>query len=205
MVGRIVPATTDANRSEVAAALAYKGRLLARFANARLPRQTAQIATDASRKVPQRRLAPLRERLGAGHLPEAVSFAVAAWIRSCGGMDDDGIAFSVNDPLLEGWSGRPDQRAATPAETVAAFLSFSAVFGSGLGANAAVGGAIERALAAIAGRGVLAALAARGWNASRNTHQFAEDRPKWNKHGAGSEKTTPSPSIASGRPGRPAS
>lgn len=141
-----------------AAATAYTGRLKARYANSALAHRTAQIATDASLKVPQRLLAPLREQLAAGAPAKALTFAVALWIRSCGGIDDAGRPFEVTDPALAEWSGRPDQSTTSPEAVVDAFLGFARVFGSDLPARPGFRAALTEAYAAIRAKGVLAAV-----------------------------------------------
>ncbi len=136
----------------------YVRRLLVRFDNTALRHLTAQIATDASQKIPQRLLAPLRERRAAGARSPAMIFALAAWIRSCAGFDDSGAPLPVNDPVFERWSGKPDQRVAGVDETVRAFLSFTSVFGGEAASDAALAEDLRAALDGIRRSGVRAAM-----------------------------------------------
>ncbi|GGE11388.1 mannitol dehydrogenase [Aureimonas endophytica] len=145
---------------DAATAAAYRAALLPRFANPALPHRTAQIATDASLKVPQRLVSPARERLARGEGIEALVFAVAAWIRSSSGENDAGQAFAVADPALLAWPGRPAPRLGPEAETEA-FLRFEAVFGADLPKDPRFAVPLSRAVADIAAEGVLAAMAAR--------------------------------------------
>src|SRR3546814_14948731 len=62
-------------------------------------RSTRQIAMDGSQKLPQRLLAPIAARLAAGQGIEALSLAVAAWMRWQAGRDDLGNAHGVDEPL----------------------------------------------------------------------------------------------------------
>ncbi|WP_419992692.1 mannitol dehydrogenase family protein [Streptomyces boninensis] len=79
---------------------AYRASLLRRFANPALRHRTAQIATDGSQKLPQRLLAPARQRLSAGARPHWLTLAVAAWIRNVTARrTDDGAPLTVSDPL----------------------------------------------------------------------------------------------------------
>ncbi len=142
--------------------LAYTRSLLARFSNGALPHRTQQIATDSSQKIPQRILAPLRERLAAGQASPAMTFAVAAWIRSCGGLDDAGRPIPFGDPIFDAWKDQPDQRRTPAAEVVAAFLGLGPVFGSELPRHAAFVQELTQCYTAIADKGMTAALAARG-------------------------------------------
>ncbi|MBV1703179.1 MAG: mannitol dehydrogenase family protein [Hyphomicrobiales bacterium] len=158
----------DAYWREVAPTLAvgepaardYAARLAARFANRALPHRTAQIAMDASQKVPQRLLGGLRDLRKAGRPFGATAMAVALWIRSCGGFDDEGQAFAIDDPVFARWTGAPDQRSAGADEVVAAYLGFAAVFGDDLPRDGDFVDALARAYADVAGRGTLAAVRA---------------------------------------------
>ncbi len=89
-------------------AQAYTRALLQRFENIALHHLTAQIAGDGSQKLPIRILAPLRELRARGAPCDAVLFAVAAWVRSCGGTDDRGQPLPLNDPVFQAGPGQPD-------------------------------------------------------------------------------------------------
>lgn len=132
----------------------YTARLLTRFDNTALHHKTAQIATDASLKVPQRIVAPLRELVSKGRPAAMLCFALAAWIRSCQGRDEVGAAMPLSDPQLQNWPGLPGA-GVSAAETVRAFLGFCAVFGSGLRPNIAA--EVEASLTDIRNMGVLPA------------------------------------------------
>ncbi|WP_366513385.1 mannitol dehydrogenase family protein [Mesorhizobium sp.] len=143
---------------------AYTRKLLERFANPALGHRTEQIATDASQKVPQRILTPLRE-LRAKGLPNAhLVFAVAAWIRSCAGYDDSGKAFSLNDPTLTTWRGMPDQALCSAEETTSAFMSNSSVFGDELPRDIPFVHSVASALQIFRENGAVAAIAALSQN-----------------------------------------
>ena len=153
-------------RISAAKAQAYTRRLLDRFSNVALQHQTAQIASDASQKVPQRILAALRDRLDADAPAEAIIVSVAAWIRSCGGADDQGRPLRLNDPTFQAWAGQPDQRAASAEAIVDAFLSLSSVFGPDLPRHAAFRAALRDAYGAIRQNGVLGVLRQAGFTPS---------------------------------------
>jgi len=143
-----------------AVAATYGAALLPRFANRALPHRTAQIATDASQKVPQRLLSPLHVRRKAGESFGAILFAVAAWIRSCGGIDDAGRPFTVNDPMFERWIDKPTKKV-SPSANIEAFLGFESVFGATLREDPEVTSELKRLAEEIAEKGVLATLDAR--------------------------------------------
>ena len=132
----------------------YTARLLARFDNTALHHKTAQIAMDGSLKVPLRIVAPLRDLIAMGRPTPMLCFALAAWIRSCQGVDEAGRAMPLSDPILQGWPGLP--AAGVPvADTVRAYLGLTSVFGSGL--SDCLAPALETALADIRDFGVLPA------------------------------------------------
>ena len=132
----------------------YTQRLLARFDNTALHHKTAQIATDASMKVPQRIVSPLRALLAMGRPAPLLCFAIAAWIRSCAGRDEAGAPMPLSDPQLQGWLGLPAPDVPV-AETVRAFTGFAPVFGAGLDPDVSAG--IAAALTDIRTLGVLPA------------------------------------------------
>jgi fructuronate reductase len=133
----------------------YARRLDLRFANPALRHLTAQIATDASQKLPQRLLATLRDLRAAGRPVPVLTFALAAWMRSCAGVDEAGRAMTLNDPVLTGWADLPDP--ALPAEVlVRRMMSFAPVFGD-LGQDAGLTAAVAAHLQAIRDGGIRAA------------------------------------------------
>ncbi|WP_088184370.1 mannitol dehydrogenase family protein [Sphingobium sp. Z007] len=105
---------------------AYRRALMARFDNPTLRHRTRQIAMDGSQKLPQRLLAPIAARLDAGQRIDALSLAVAAWIRWQAGRDDSGTRHQVDDPLAAAMAATLADRQSA-AGRVAAMLTFDAV------------------------------------------------------------------------------
>jgi fructuronate reductase len=105
---------------------AYRRELMARFDNPTLRHRTRQIAMDGSQKLPQRLLASVEARLAAGQGVEALSLAVAAWIRWQAGVDDMGEPHKVDDPLAAQLAARLEG-ARDAVGRVAAILGFDAV------------------------------------------------------------------------------
>jgi fructuronate reductase len=136
----------------------YTRKLLARYENTSLHHRTAQIASDASQKLPQRILSAIRDCLARGWPCDPQIFAIAAWIRSCGGKDDRGRALPLNDPTFQAWTGQPNQRTAAPDSVVEAFLGLSAVFGEDLPRHPVFTAKLKEAYRAITSRGVLQAI-----------------------------------------------
>jgi fructuronate reductase len=58
----------------------YVESLKQRFRNPALKHRTAQIASDGSQKLPQRLLAPLRDRIAKGLSSPAIATAISAWM-----------------------------------------------------------------------------------------------------------------------------
>jgi fructuronate reductase len=130
----------------------YTARLLTRFDNTALNHKCSQIATDASLKVPQRLVAPLRDlRTQGAHTPH-LCFALAAWIRSCQGVDEAGHPMPLLDPQIQSWTAMPGLDVPV-ADMIRAFSAFQPVFGAGLDPRATA--AIEAAFASIRRLGVI--------------------------------------------------
>jgi fructuronate reductase len=121
----------------------YRRDLIERFANPALGHRCRQIAMDGSQKLPQRLLGTIRDRLQRGASIDALSLAVAAWIRYVRGMDEKGVAYEVQDPLAARLAPL-----AAGKDAVERVLSVKEVFGSDLPKNdafrAALVGWLER-------------------------------------------------------------
>ncbi len=137
---------------------AYKQQLRDRFSNKALKHRTWQIAMDGSQKLPQRLLESVRQQLaGNGHI-DILCLGVAAWIRYVSGVDEQGQAIEVSDPLSAELRALCDASAGNPAATVRAIVGLSKVFGDDLSQD-------ERFVATVIGwleqfyaRGVLATI-----------------------------------------------
>ena len=136
----------------------YTNCLIKRFLNPALKHRTAQIATDSSQKLPQRLLAPLAELADAKRPYSAVAYAVALWMRSCYGVDENGVASSVTDPALTAWRADRDFRAISAAEVVDGFLDFSSVIDSRWRERTEVIAAITKSLEHVNRFGTMAAI-----------------------------------------------
>jgi fructuronate reductase len=145
---------------------AYGARLLARFENPALGHRLLQIATDGSRKLPQRLVATLLELRRAGAPHDAPLVAVAAWIRLCAGRDEAGAALPLDDPLaarLRAAAGAPGE----PIEAVRAMLAIDAVFGDAGAVDPTLAADLASALGALRAHGSLGAIGADGALSSR--------------------------------------
>ena len=114
---------------------AYKSALIARFRNPALRHRTWQIAMDGSQKIPQRWLAAVRARLGAGKSIEAYALPLAGWMVYVAGRDEKGAAIDVRDPLRDELRRRADSAGRDAGALARALLGVEAVFGSDLPAD----------------------------------------------------------------------
>lgn len=105
----------------------YADALFDRYANPGIRHRTWQIAMDGSQKLPQRILGSLAANLSAGRDCPALCLAVAAWMRYVGGVDEQGQAIDVRDPLAARLRDA-SERADTPEGKVAALLGMREVF-----------------------------------------------------------------------------
>nr|WP_255733336.1 mannitol dehydrogenase family protein [Ruegeria sp. Ofav3-42] len=77
----------------------YASQLINRFSNSRLHHKTTQIAMDGSQKLPQRLLSSCADNLEQGRDWPLTALAVAAWMRYIRGVDENGVAVPVQDPM----------------------------------------------------------------------------------------------------------
>jgi fructuronate reductase len=136
---------------------AYRDALLARFANPALRHRTWQIAMDGSQKLPQRLLGTIRDRLARGLPVTRAALGVAAWMRYVTGVDEQGRAIDVRDPLAARLRQICEAAGGDPAALVDGLLQVAAVFGDDLPRHAGFRAALTAHLAALLGRGALAA------------------------------------------------
>jgi fructuronate reductase len=114
---------------------AYKTNLIARFANPALKHRTWQIAMDGSQKLPQRLVAPLRERFAKGLPAGAAALGVAAWMRYVTGLDEKGAAIDVRDPLAARFAALAREAGPVAERLAPALLTVKEVFGTDLVAD----------------------------------------------------------------------
>ena len=139
--------------------VAYRVRLLQRFANPALAHRTLQIAMDGSQKIPQRWLGTLRDRLAAGQPHGRLALAVAAWLHFLRGYDEARRPYSIEDPLAVPLAALVlDAGCQRDIEAeVRTLLAFEPVFGD-LAASASLVNAVAAALVALRERGIRGAL-----------------------------------------------
>ena len=119
-----VPPSTDLS--------AYKRALIERFKNPALKHRTWQIAMDGSQKLPQRLLGTIRDCLKLGAPFGCLALGVAAWMRYVTGVDENGRAIDVRDPLAERLRAVADAAGPDAKRLAPALLAVSEIFGSDL-------------------------------------------------------------------------
>lgn len=136
----------------------YSRQLIARFSNPALRHLTGQIAMDGSQKLPQRLLDSVRQHLARGSAWRHLALGIAGWMRYVAGIDEQGKAIEVVDPLLNEIQ-RVNQQYQDVAR-VAGLLAIPAIFGRDLPANGQFVEAVTQAYQRLSTQGAQAAVAA---------------------------------------------
>lgn len=110
----------------------YHQQLLNRFANKALKHRTSQIAMDGSQKLPQRLLESLRTQLKHNGQINIICLGVAAWIRYITGVDEQGNAIAVADPLAQELRALCEANKGDARTLVHKIVSLQKIFGKDL-------------------------------------------------------------------------
>ena len=145
-----MPEGTDLN--------AYATLLIERFSNPSLRHRTWQIAMDGSQKLPQRLLDPVRLHLQNASGWRHLALGVAGWMRYTQGVDEQGNAIDVVDPMLAEFQKINAQYQG--ADRVKALLGLSGIFADDLPQNADFVGAVTAAYQQLCERGARECVAA---------------------------------------------
>jgi fructuronate reductase len=138
---------------------AYQTTLIARFANPALAHRTSQIAMDGSQKLPQRLLAPIRDRLRSGAPIDHLCLAVAGWIRYAAGRDEQGRPIEVADPLAARFAAIAAEAGRDPGALTQGFLGLAEVFDADLPRDPRFVALLTGQLRSLIGRGARATIA----------------------------------------------
>lgn len=138
----------------------YKAALIGRFRNPALHHRTWQIAMDGTQKLPQRLLAPARERLAAGLPIDRLALGVAGWMRYVSGRDEAGRPIDVRDPLADRLAALAAEAGPSAERLAPALFGLSAVFGDDLPRDPRFTGPVTEALHRLFTRGAKAVVAA---------------------------------------------
>ncbi|MEP6825703.1 MAG: mannitol dehydrogenase family protein, partial [Ramlibacter sp.] len=138
---------------------AYRDALMARFANPALQHKVHQIASDFSKKIPQRWVPAASVRLAAGKPVEHLAFAAAAWMRYCLGHDESGEGYRLSDPFAPALAAAAQASRGNAEATVRALMGIESIWGDGLARDPRWTGRVCHWLGRIHAAGLLAALA----------------------------------------------
>ncbi len=109
----------------------YADLLIARYSNPALRHRTWQIAMDGSQKLPQRMLDSVRWHRAHQRSFPLLALGIAGWMRYVGGVDEQGTAIDVCDPLLSAIQ-EAVKSSAEGENRVNALLGIEAIFGNEL-------------------------------------------------------------------------
>lgn len=137
----------------------YADMLITRYSNPALRHRTWQIAMDGSQKLPQRMLDSVRWHLVKGSDFSLLALGIAGWMRYVGGVDEQGAAIEVSDPLLAILQQTVQQSAEGEAR-VQALLGIEAIFGNELPHEKAFVGQVTQAYLQLLKNGAKATVAA---------------------------------------------
>jgi fructuronate reductase len=137
----------------------YRDALLQRFANPTLQHSVHQIATDSSQKISQRWVPSALAALQAGLPVERLAFAAACWLRYCRGVDEQGRAYVLADPLADTLTALANAAADDLDTLVATLGRLPAVWGEALPRSAPWLAGVTTQLKNISSHGMLKAAA----------------------------------------------
>lgn len=144
---------------------AYARQLIERFSNPSLRHRTWQIAMDGSQKLPQRLLDPLRLHLANGTDFRYLATGVAGWMRYLRGVDQQGKAIDIVDPLSDRFHSI-SQQYPDDDRYITALLDISTIFASDLAASQPFVSAVKQAYQQLSQSGAEAAIASLSRRAS---------------------------------------
>ena len=136
----------------------YADSLIARYENTALAHRTWQIAMDGSQKLPQRMLDSIRWHLAKGSNWSLLALGVAGWMRYVDGVDEQGNAIEISDPLKADIAAKVAQSEQGTAR-VQALLSLTAIFGDDLPGNPVFVEGVMQAYRVLLEKGAKAAVA----------------------------------------------
>jgi fructuronate reductase len=110
---------------------------------------------DGSQKLPQRLLGTIRDRLAADLPIDRAALGVAAWMRYVTGIDENGRAIDVRDPLGVRLGAICASAGGDPKQITNGLLRLTEVFGDDLSQSDAFRGLLVRHLASLLQKGAL--------------------------------------------------
>ena len=114
----------------------YRDALIQRFGNPYLKHSVHQIATDSSQKIPQRWPPSILGQMAKGQSFEHHALATAIFLRYTLSVDEQGHAYTLNDPQAESLLAIGANQVADAAGSLKAMLSRQDLWGTELPNNA---------------------------------------------------------------------
>lgn len=115
----------------------YRDALIARFGNPYLKHSVHQIATDSSQKIPQRWPPSVLGQIAQGASFEHHALAAAVFLRYTLGVDEQGNAYTLNDPQADSLVALGATQRREPETCVRALLAREDLWGNALPGHAA--------------------------------------------------------------------
>ncbi|ORT49736.1 hypothetical protein ST37_15405 [Vibrio sp. qd031] len=131
----------------------YKDQLIERYENKALQHRTWQIAMDGTQKVPQRFLQTIDYSLNNGISIRGLCLALAGWIRYVSGVNEQGQAIDVQDPLKQQLAQIWLQAGSDLEKALDGFLSLHSVFEKDLASNQTFRAELQSALETLFSKG----------------------------------------------------
>mgnify|MGYP000464542183 CR=1 FL=1 len=110
----------------------YRDALISRFGNPYLKHSVHQIATDSSQKIPQRWPPSVLGQIAQGASFEHHALATAVFLRYTLGVDEQGQAYTLNDPQAESLMSLGANQRTEPKACVHALLAREDLWGHAL-------------------------------------------------------------------------
>lgn len=127
---------------------AYANQLIERFSNPSLKHKAWQIAMDGSQKIPQRFGGSLAYHLENNSDFSLIALSIAGWMRYVAGVDEQGNAIDVRDPMADSLKKICDQHGFN-SSVVPTLLAIEAIFPEEIGTNPTVIDAVSSAYQAL--------------------------------------------------------
>ena len=115
----------------------YRDALIARFGNPYLKHSVHQIATDSSQKIPQRWPPSVLGQMARNASFEHHALAAAVFVRYTLGVDEQGQAYTLNDPQADSLMALGAAQRSEPDACVRALLAREDLWGSALPSHTA--------------------------------------------------------------------
>ena len=138
---------------------AYREALVERWANLDLKHSVHQIAMDSSQKIPQRWPPCIIGQINNGKPFERFAFSAAAFMRYCSGVNEQGVAYTIQDPMAAQLQALAQQHAGDVKATVQALGSIESIWGAALPQNTPWLARVAHWLGTIRAQGILQAAA----------------------------------------------